>query len=339
MKFTIPLLLLSLVMPCSANEKVPLASLGALDIEFSKVLSVETVPGPPLRGEMRARAGEAFSVALPMTASRAAFTLSPGDQVAAGDPVVWLEGPDVEHWLSEYRALTAQLEIARQRYQRNQRLYQDNVLAAEQWADIQARYFALQLQHEHMQHFYDLLPSDGISHQGVMLASPRAGSVVFDSRLDSISIGETAFSVVAPGTLRLHVEVPSQRSAELAGLSLPGCRLAVDRIDGVARNFFVSAWSEPTREGCPQRLGTLVSAIPLYYAAALVIPRDALFQWQGEPHVLVRSGDLLHAHRVVLIADTPQGYAIGSDEALADQDVLSRSVSAVQGILLGLGGE
>ncbi len=314
-------------------------SLGALDVEFSKVLPVETVPGPALRGEIRARAGETFGVMLPMTASRVAFKLSPGDQVDAGDPVVWLEGPDVEHWLSEYRALTAQYEIARQRYQDNQRLFQDNVLAADRWADIQSRYFALQLQHEHMQHFRNLLPDDGITHEGVILASPRAGIVVFDSRLNAISAGNTVFSVVAPDALRLHLEVPAQRSGDLAALSAPDCRLTIDRVDQIARNFFVSAWSEPTQQRCPQRLGTLMSVIPLYSATALVIPRAALFQWQGEPHVLVHQGDRLQTHRVVLIADTPQGYAIDADDELADREVLSKSVSAVQGILLGLGGE
>ncbi|MEE4192046.1 MAG: hypothetical protein V2I66_10735 [Halieaceae bacterium] len=339
MKYVILPVLLAFVLPCAASQEIALDTLGSLDIEFSTVVGADTLPGHALRGEVRPRAGEAFSVVAPMAASRVQYLRASGDKVAEGDPVVWLEGPEVEHWLSEYRALVARLAVARQRYERNRNLFEEGVLAGEQWADIQARYFALQLEHEHMQHFRDLLLEDDAPHGGVYVATPRAGTVTFDARLRRINPEQSLFSVIAPDSLRLHVEVPAGRAADLAALTLPGCRLQIARVDRVARGFFVSAWSEPLHEGCPQGPGVLVSAVPLYTASSLVVPRAALFQWQGEPTVLVRRGDWLQPHRVLLIADTPAGYAIAQDAALAGREVLSRSVSAVQGILLGLGGD
>ena len=77
---------------------------------------------------------------------------------------------------------------------------------------------------------------------------------------------------------------------------------------------------------------------PRYDEAALLVPREAVFQWRQTPHVFLRQGNELVAQPVALIADTAGGYAIAADPELAAGEVLVRSVSAAQGILLGLGG-
>jgi hypothetical protein len=323
------------------QDRLPLSRLGDLSLAYTTISRLQTVPGPALRGEVRARAGEAFSVMLPMAASRLTYLRPPGAPITPGDAVVKLEGPDVEHWLTEHQFVAAQLETARQRYESNRQLHENNVLAAGQWADIESRYFELQIRYEHMQHFYELLvePDAGAPHSGVLLTSPRAGTLLFDSRLTGVSAGGTVFSVIATDGLRVRVDVPTSQAATLSQLSLPGCQLPVDSVGTIAHGFFVTAWSAPLGEGCPQRPGSLVSVTPHYSADALKIPRAALFQWRGEPHVLVLGDDALRAVAVTILADTDDGYAIEANAELAGRDVLSRSVSAVQGILLGLGGE
>ena len=65
----------------------------------------------------------------------------------------------------------------------------------------------------------------------------------------------------------------------------------------------------------------------------------AVFQWGTATSVLVREGGLLRAAEVELITSSGKDYIVSGDDAMEGADVLISSVSAVQGILIGLGGE
>lgn len=318
-------------------QEVPLTALGDLDIAYSSVQATDRIPGAPLRGVIRARAGDAYRMQLPRAAQRAVFQITSGTAVEAGEAVVRLEGPEIHHWLLEYNAIEDRYDSARARYEANRGLYEDGALPAERWAAIQDRYYELGLEYEHMQHFGDLVVGDAAAEDALLLGSPRAGIAVFDSRISTFPEGAEVFRVMEANTLRLQVEAPAAHSDGLHSLRVDDCTLAVDIVDRSARNFFFAAWSEPLSDACSWPPGTILSARPLYARDALIVPRTALFQWQQSPHVFLRDGDQLRATPVEPVADVAGGYAIAASEALAGREVLSASVSAVQGILLGLG--
>jgi len=144
---------------------------------------------------------------------------------------------------------------------------------------------------------------------------------------------------LAADALQLRAQVPMRSALELVGLSLPDCRVAVTRVDSVAEGFLLTAWSEALPASCNVPLNATVSASPLYRQAAYSVPRTAVFTREGEAQVLVRRGDSLEAVHVSLLTPVDGNYAVTTATDLADSAVLVTSVSAVQGILLGLGGE
>ena len=62
-------------------------------------------------------------------------------------------------------------------------------------------------------------------------------------------------------------------------------------------------------------------------------------QWQGETALLIRNGELLEPVIVTLLATAGTDYIVSCNADLAGRSLLSSSVSAVQGVLMGLGGE
>ena len=323
--------------PARAQD-VPLSALGDLALAYGEASVLERVPGAPLRGVVRARGGEDYRVLLPRTAHRATFVAVPGQRVAAGDPVVRLEGPEMHHWALEFEAIADRYSLAETRYERNKPLYADGALPAERWAAIQDSFLATSLEYEHMRHFGELLLPDD-DEDTLLVAAPIDGMLRFDSRAPAREERAVLFSVIPDDALRLQVEVPVDRAADLRTLTMGDCKLAIDSLDRAADGFFVVAWSVPLAGDCRRTPGTVLSVRPGYRAEALELPRAALFQWQREPHIFVRDGDRLHARPVTVLADTAGGYAVAREPALVASRVLISSVSAVQGILLGLGSD
>jgi hypothetical protein len=64
-----------------------------------------------------------------------------------------------------------------------------------------------------------------------------------------------------------------------------------------------------------------------------------VFSWKQSPHVFVRENDWLEPRPVSLLGEDDRRYRIKPSPNLQGGLILTRSVSAVQGVLLGLGGE
>jgi hypothetical protein len=322
-----------------AQERLRLDALGDLEVAWAELEPLARVPGPPLRAEAQAEPGAALQFRLPAEAQRAVFRVRPGAAVQAGDPVAVIEGPEVHHWLLEYDALATRYETARQRYERNLPLYREGALSGERWTAIEERYFELRLEFQHRGHLREWLqPAPGEGAEAVLALAPRDGRVLYDSAHPMLELGAILFEVLPRDALRLRVEVPAGRAASLGALAFDGCEVAIDRVEEAARGFYRFAWSEPLQGPCTLAPGTSLGVQPRYDEDALLVPREAVFQWRQAPHVWLRRGDELVAQPVELIADTADGYAVAADPALAGGRVLVRSVSAAQGILLGLGG-
>jgi hypothetical protein len=334
------LLLAMPLTPALGQDELPLEALGDLELAWAPITPLERVPGPSLRATVGTDPGAAFRLLLPATVQRADFLVGPGAEVAPGDPLVILEGPEIHHWLLEFEALEQRFATARRRYEGNLPLYREGALSQDRWAEIQERYFALRLEHEHMRHFHEwLLDSPAGREEALLLGAPVAGLVIYDSGDPTLGAGQMLLEILPADGLRLRVEAPRDRAATLEALSFGDCEVPVDRVETAARNFYRAAWSAPLVGDCRLAPGTILGVRPHYRAKAMLVPREALFQWRREPHVLLRRGERLVAQQVALLADMPEGYAVVAETALEDAEVLVRSVSAAQGILLGLGGD
>jgi hypothetical protein len=110
-------------------------------------------------------------------------------------------------------------------------------------------------------------------------------------------------------------------------------------VSGIAADFFVRAWSEPLKENCRLLPGQQLIVKPRYRIRAYRLPRDAVFQWQGRSSVLLRQEEDIHIVGVELLSGDGADYAVTCPTDIAGGEVLVTSVSAVQGMLMGLGGE
>jgi hypothetical protein len=336
------LLLAWLLLPLAAGaqEELGIGDLGDLDLAWTTVEDLDRVPGPPLSAVAVSDPGATFRMRLPAEVQRADFQVPPGASVAAGQAVALLEGLEIHHWQLEFESLETRFETARSRYERNLPLYREGALPGDRWAEIEERFFALRLEFEHMRHVREWLrPGPETSPESLLVTAPVAGVVLYDSRETVLGTGATLFEILPEGGLRLRAEVPAGRAQRLAALTFDDCEVAIDRVEEAAHGFYRSAWSDALAGSCAVAPGTALGATPLYREQALFVPREAVFQWRQAPHVWLRQGDRLVARQVELIADVTGGYAVSADPDLEGGEVLIRSVSAAQGLLLGLGGD
>jgi hypothetical protein len=87
----------------------------------------------------------------------------------------------------------------------------------------------------------------------------------------------------------------------------------------------------------PSSSGTLVEGRLEFPFAGYAVPRSALATVGGQPGVFVERGDHLRFTAVTIGGSDREAFYVSSDADLGGAAVLSTSVSAAQGILLGLG--
>lgn len=320
-------------------DRVPIGDLEDLDLSFASVQQLEEVPGPAVQARVSHRGGALYRIELPRDARRATYLVGNGDVVSVGQPFVTLDGPEIHHLLLEFSTLETRYEAARERYERSRESYSRQALREDQWVAIVDRYLELQLEYEHMRHFQELVQESSDESEAITLTAPIAGRIRYRDNQERLVAGTELAGFLAAEALQLRAKVPMASASELSALALPGCRLGIAAVDKVAEGFFLTAWSDPVPEDCDVTLDATVSARPLYRRDAYAVPRSAVFTRDGEAQVLVRRGDVLEAVGVTLLMPDGDHYAISSAGDLVDSDVLVTSVSAVQGILLGLGGE
>lgn len=332
--------LLCLWLPAQAwSSEVALAELGELQLAFATVEALQEVPGPSVQARVTPREGSLYRVQLPRDARRAQYLVGNGAQVGEGQPFVVLQGPEIHHFLLEYRAVERRYLSAEARYVRSRESHEQQALLEEQWIGIVDSYLALQLEYEHMRHFMELVqPAEEVEKTMTLLA-PIAGYVQFDATSRPLLAGGDVAVFLAAADRRLRARVPAAGAERLSKLQVGACLIAVDAVDGNASGLLLTAWSAAIPASCNFPLNSLHSATPVYQREAFQLPRSAVFTWHEKTHVLVRAGDVLRAVPVELLMPVGDAYAVTASVGLAGSAVLTRSVSAVQGMLMGLGGE
>jgi hypothetical protein len=82
-----------------------------------------------------------------------------------------------------------------------------------------------------------------------------------------------------------------------------------------------------------------VEGYPVYSFEGYRVPRAAVMRHDGRTLLALARGADLELRDVVIAGEDAQGFYLRAGESLVGERALVRSVSAVQGMLLGLGGE
>ncbi len=208
-----------------------------------------------------------------------------------------------------------------------------------QWVEVSEQYYAAQLEYEHMRHFNDLIISTDEKTDTMTVAAPIDGLVNYTLDHNSINSGDEIAVFIPLSGVRLKAQIATSDRTGLMYFETDSCRLSVSSIGAVANGFFVTAWSESVGSACDFILGQRFLVTPFYQTVAYRVPASALFQWQSGAAIFIKQGAQLHVVEVSLISSSRGDYLVKSNQNLDNAQVLKTSVSAVQGSLLGLGGE
>lgn len=332
--------LLSLTSPLGVAQAVELDVLGAFELNFQRAHPVATYPAEPVAATVTFRKGEAFTVPSPGRVQQIEYLVEPGASVQEGQPFAVVRGPAMHHFEMSYQSSQVLLAGAQRRFDSNKELYERKAISAAKWLEISEKYYALLLEHEHMRHFFELVVEGDNDSDALTLKAPLAGVIDYSSAYGGVEEGESIALFIPQGAIRLETSLPNRIQGEVVALATGNCELPVERVSAMTDGFFVQAWTVPVMPSCKLMLGQQILATPLLGGLDIYsVPRTAVFQLERQPQVLVREGSTLVSVEVRLLGAEGENYLLRADTDLQQREVLVSSVSAVQGVLLGLGGE
>lgn len=333
------LLTLAFVPGLSAQE-VELAALGAFELVFERARPVQSFPGQQVAAAVTYRKGEAFVLPSPGRVQQIEYLVEPGAAVRHEQPFAVLRGPEMHHFEMAFESSRALLAGAERRYKANKTLYERKAISESQWLEISEKYYELLLEYEHMRHFFELVAEGDDDPDALTLVAPLSGVIDYGSAPGGVQEGDSIASFVPDAAIRLEATLPNRLRDRVVALQWGDCELDVERVSALTDGFFVQVWSASLPPACRPLMGQQLLVTPLLRVqGAYSLPRSAVFQLQRQTMVLVREEDRLRALAVNLLGVQGEHYVLSPASDLGDREVLVSSVSAVQGMLLGLGGE
>ncbi|MDA8962383.1 hypothetical protein N9H37_03415 [Congregibacter sp.] len=321
----------------SQAQTVSRASLGELVLEFATIEAVSTRPGASRLMEVATLPGDGLALQLPFAPNRLEQLVDDGALVAADTAVARIYGPELEHWVLAARLLKERFEDARKRYERNERLYEQQGLSADKWQLILDRYHTLKIEQQHTEHVMSWLTvEEGDAHEPTaILRAPEVGHVMFAATSHEAEPIIAYF--VPPQSLRFSMQVPREYADSALAMASDNCELPVARRDGRVNGYSRRVWSEPLGDCLPAQPGLRLSGVPVYGFDGYAVPRDAVLSYRGETYLALELPSELELVPVAVAGEDHLRFFVSSERDLRGARVLVRSNSALQGLLLGLG--
>lgn len=349
----------------ASQLKVDMSSLGDLELSTQVIQIVEHYPGTQLKATVEAMPGMAFTLKSPADVQQTIYLVTQGQAIQKKHPFAIIRGAEVFHFYTEYLIKKSIFELAESQFNSNRVLYQQKVIDEQRWIDITQAYYTAQLAYEEYEHFFEHLIDVDEKQHAITLGAPIAGVFLKGSELN-LNTGDKIAQFIPKQAIRLKVSVPSSKvdnlshltssssstlssSSSLSSSLSDGCKFEIAQIESVSSGAYVTAWSTPLSEKCHWRLGEQVTVTPFYSQRAYKVPKSAVFSWDGAQYIFVKQNTVLVSLQVNLLSSDADHYIAQMQQAdgLITEDAdtegaieaLVSSVSAVQGVILGLGSE
>jgi hypothetical protein len=320
-------------------ETISLSELGHLDVSYMSPKKVASYEGSPLPAQIARLPGNDYWVMTPENIQQVTFLVGQGQVVTKDQAIVRLTGPEVFHFLAQIEAAKSLYDLAKQRYDRNLPLLKNGSIGSDKWREISQDYFSAHLEYEHMQHFMEMVQTIDADTESLVVMAPVAGIVNLNYLNSPYSAGVQLFSLIPTDSIRVKVSVPMSQSTSLSAVNINQCHIAIDEVSAIADGVFLTAWSTPVPQTCNLLLGQQITVIPEYQKAVYLVPKISVFTWQQDSQIFTQKDQTLSSLSIDVLGSTADDYIVASDQDLSQIKVLSQSVAAVKGILLGLGGE
>lgn len=325
----------SAVSAASEGTTIAKEQLRSLDTRYAQPEAAAVRPGERVLLEARALDGDRFIVRLPFRPNRLAPLVAAGSAVAAGQAVAEVSGPELDAWLIHARGVEARYATAKKRYRDNLTLFEQQSLPASTWADIANAYFALNAQMHQVEHTRELLSV--VSQGQAQLIAPRGGRIEF-ARAGFSDDGEIDVAFITDErALRLSGFVSQNERRPPVQIAVGDCVMAVGVAEASAQRLLRRIWSVPIPDCLEVSPGVQLEGVLRYPFEGFVVPRTAVGSVNGQPGVFMERDSNLVFVPVLILSSDAKSFYISSDTDITGQRVLIESVSAVQGLLLGLG--
>ncbi|MBT1064939.1 hypothetical protein KJY73_15200 [Bowmanella sp. Y26] len=324
---------------CAADQaSIDISSLQGYQLSYATAESVTQVQGSPVLGQVTFQPGSAYEVSLPFAVMQHTRLVHDGAWVTKGQPVAKVQGREVEHFFDEYQAAKRLFEVAERNYQANLAERAKGIVSSPQWLTLEREYHAASLNWEHVRHLRSLLVVDELGLAAVL--SPIDGVLEFSQETGARAGDAPLFSVVDKAAVQLQVMLPHTSIAGLTGFSAAdvACDFTLQSVTGRLQGLKQQTWSS-LAPPCQVALGQTLRVRPIYQRQSYSVPLSAVFELDNQDYVAVREQTRLRLVSVKVRQSNTQGLLVDAGQSLDGKVVLSSSVSALQGLLIGLGKE
>ena len=318
------------------NMTVQAEQLRNLSLQTNPIESVSSYAGKDVMATVAILPGRSYAFKSPINVQRIQYLKGVGETLKENEAFAIIQGPEVHHFYRTFE-LTKVLFLQTQTlFNNSKKLYQRKSLSEQAWLDVSNQYNKIRMEYDELTHFFDLVINVDEAADSLTLGAPMAGIIQYNlpSALDT---DDTIASFAPTQALRLRVNIPIDASQKPLLISSGGCQLAVDFTENANSPFYQIAWTKALTNDCAFAVGQVLSATPEYQADAYEIKQSSVFNWEGDNYIFIQDKQNYTAVKISLITAHDSNYIVKSSVSLAGKNVLLSSVSAVQGILLGLG--
>jgi len=323
----------------AASRSLSITELGEYKLSFEKLVSVKTITGTKVLAQVTEKEGSDHSMFLPFNVQKINFLVANGEQVNKNQGVAQLSGKDVHHFFDEYQAAKELFKNANNYYQSSLTLFNNRAIKQSQWLEASQNYFDAKLNLEHLNHFMSSLTIT--EDEQVIINAPTTGYLRFSTSEMVKQEGSLLFDVIPSNTIRLKVKISNNNIGQLLAFKIDNqqCDFAAEIIEKTVKNFNITVWSEVINPECQLMLGDSMVVTPVYQQTAFSLNKSAVFEFEDRNYIAIKSEQKLSLVVINILSSTSDSYLINADTDLQNKQVLVSSVSAIQGVLLELGGE
>ena len=321
----------------SQEMSVEADALGGLSVQTKSIEAISSYTGKDVLAKVTVLPGQSYIFKSPINVQQIEYLKGAGDKVSRNEPFAIIQGPEVHHFYRVFQMKKVLFEQASALFNNSKALYQRKSLSEQAWLEISNQYHDTKMEFDELTHFFDLVLSADEENDSLTLASPVAGVIQY-SVLNALDIDHTIASFIPMQAIRLKVNLPFDTTQTPLYISSGNCRLGVDFTESANSAYYQSVWTKSLADECAFAIGQILSATPEYQTNAYKIKQSSVFNWEGDNFIFIQNKQNYEAVKVTLITSQDDNYIVKSSSvSLANKLALVSSVSAGQGILLGLG--
>jgi hypothetical protein len=315
---------------------VELAALKDLSLQTQVIEQVSSFTGKEMMAQVASLPGQAYVFKSPIDVQQIQYLKGNGALLNKDQAFAIIQGPEVHHFYMAYEMKKVLFKQATAHFDNSKNLYARKSLSEQAWLDISEDYHNFKMEFDELTHFFDLVLSFDDKNDALTLGAPANGILQY-SVSAALNMDGIIASFVPTQAIRLKVNTPINMTVKPSYFNSGNCQLAVDFTELADNAFHQTAWTEALREQCDFVIGQVLSARPVYETNAYKVKKSSVFNWEGGNYIFVLNNTRYEALKVTLITSQNENYILNSEASLANKTVLTSSVSAVQGMLQGLG--